>query len=257
LVHSRRYLDVVRHDISRGAKTLSTGDTGLCSRSLLAARRAAGAALAAVDAVFNGSVRNVFVGTRPPGHHATAGRGMGFCLFNNIAIAARYAQKAHGAERVLIVDWDVHHGNGTQDIFYSDPSVFFFSTHQWPWYPGTGAADEQGAGAGKGATLNCPLPAGSGHAEVLGSFRKKLLPVSDLFKPDLVLISAGFDSRRNDPLGRFQLRDADFRDLTKLVLGIAEKHAGHRLVSILEGGYNLEGFSSAAAAHVEAMRSQA
>jgi acetoin utilization deacetylase AcuC-like enzyme len=178
---------------------------------------------------------------------------MGFCVLNNVAIAARYAQQVHDIPRVLIVDWDVHHGNGTQDTFYSDGSVFFFSTHQSPWYPGTGHADETGAGDGKGTTLNCPLPAGSGRSEVFAAFKNKLAPAVDAFRPGLILISAGFDSRVMDPLGQFTLEDQDFADLTRLVLQWAEKHSQGRVVSVLEGGYNLDGLASSAAAHVGAL----
>ena len=156
-------------------------------------------------------------------------------------------------ERVLIVDWDVHHGNGTQDIFYSDPSVFFFSTHQWPLYPGTGRADETGEGAGAGATMNCPFPAGAGRKEILGAIQNSLTPEAERFRPDLVLISAGFDSRFGDLLGRFTLTDRDFTDLTRAVMQIADRHAGGRIVSMLEGGYTLSGLASASAAHVEAL----
>jgi acetoin utilization deacetylase AcuC-like enzyme len=178
---------------------------------------------------------------------------MGFCLFNNIALAARYAQKQHGLERVAIVDWDVHHGNGTQEIFYADPTVFFFSTHQSPWYPGTGEASETGEGKGKGSTLNCPFPAGSGRREILGAFQEKLAPAMKEFRPDLLLISAGFDSRIDDPLGRFVLTDTDFRDLTMLMREVADQYAGGRLISVLEGGYNLAGLQAAVSAHAQSL----
>jgi len=253
LCHTKGYIATVRHDIVRKSPALSTGDTGLCEHSENVAGLAVGAALSAVDAVMSVRQRNAFVAVRPPGHHVTATRGMGFCIYNNAAIAARYARKAFGVERVLIADWDVHHGNGTQDIFYEDPGVFFFSTHQSPWYPGTGAADETGAGAGKGTTMNCPFHAGAGHAEVVGAFRKKLAPAMEVYKPELVILSAGFDSRRGDPLGRFVLRDEDFRELTDIAMGIAERWAGGRVVSVLEGGYNLTGLGQAAVAHIEAL----
>ena len=250
LAHEADYLRRAEHDILSGASQLSTGDTSICEASWDAARLATGCALAAVDAVMEGKVMNAFCATRPPGHHATADRGMGFCVLNNVAIAARHAQRRHGIGRVLIVDWDVHHGNGTQDIFYEDGSVFFFSTHQWPWYPGTGRASETGSGAGKGTTLNCPLPAGSGRAEIFPAFEEKLVSAMEQFRPEFVLISAGFDSRVGDPLGEFRLTDRDFVDLTKIVRGIADKYAKGRVVSLLEGGYNLNGLASAVAAHV-------
>jgi acetoin utilization deacetylase AcuC-like enzyme len=155
----------------------------------------------------------------------------------------------------LIADWDVHHGNGTQDVFYQDGSVFFFSTHQSPWYPGTGDEDETGEGAGRSATLNCPFAAGAGREEILGAFRRELMPRMDEFRPDLVLISAGFDSRAGDPLGHFRLSDDDFAELTVLMREVADKHSGGRLVSVLEGGYNLEGLTAAVGAHVEALQS--
>jgi len=251
--HARAYIDLVKREVAAGARQLSTGDTAISPRSLEAALRATGGLLNAVDAVAAGKVGNAFCAVRPPGHHARPDQGMGFCLFNSVAIAARYAQRKYSLERVLIADWDVHHGNGTQDIFYSDGSVFFFSTHQWPWYPGTGRAEETGEGKGKGATLNCPFPAGSGRQEILGAFRDKLVPAAAKFRPDLVLISAGFDSRLGDPLGRFVLSDDDFAALTGVMLEIADKHARGRLVSVLEGGYNLSGLGSAAAAHVKAL----
>jgi len=253
LVHGARYLALVEHEITSKLPQLSTGDTAISAASWDAARIAAGSALAAVDVVVGGKAANAFCLVRPPGHHASGDRGMGFCILNNVALAARHAQKRHGLKRVLIVDWDVHHGNGTQDIFYADGSVFFFSTHQWPWYPGTGPAKETGEGAGKGTTLNCPLPAGSGRAEIFAAFEKQLVPAMDEFRPELVLISAGFDSRVGDPLGHFQLTDQDFTDLTKLVRQIADKHAQGRVVSLLEGGYSLSGLARAATAHVAAL----
>jgi acetoin utilization deacetylase AcuC-like enzyme len=255
LVHPKKYIDLVTRETTAGADRLSTGDTTLSGGSLLAARCAAGSVLAGVDAVAGGKVRGAFCAVRPPGHHASAERGMGFCLFNNAALAARYAQTRHKLAKVLIIDWDVHHGNGTQDIFYEDGTVLFFSVHQSPWYPGTGSADETGKGHGEGLTINCPLKAGAGRKEVMAAFETKLVPAADRFEPDLVVISAGFDSRKDDPLGRFTLDDADFADLTALVRRIAKKHSGGRVVSVLEGGYNLKGLASAAEAHVEALMS--
>ncbi len=253
LCHTREYLRTAQHDVDSGQRYLSTGDTELTRNSWKAAARASGGVLNAVDCVLSGQARNAFCAVRPPGHHATSARGMGFCLFNHAALAARYAQRRHGAGRVLIFDWDVHHGNGTQEIFYSDPSVFYGSTHQWPLYPGTGRADETGDGPGAGATMNFPFPAGSGRAQILGAVEQALLPAADRFRPDLVLISAGFDSRRGDPLGRFTLTDGDFADLTGCMMEIAGRHAGGRVVSLLEGGYHLAGLASAAAAHVAAL----
>ena len=252
--HTRKYIEVVKHDTARGYEALSTGDTPLSAESLDIALQAAGGVLNAVDAVVERRAQNAFCVVRPPGHHATPDRGMGFCIFNNVALAARYAQRRHGIRRVLIADWDVHHGNGTQDTFYADGSVFFFSTHQHPWYPGTGQPDETGEGAGRGATLNCPFPAGSGRTEILGAFKDRLLPAARDFEPDFVIVSAGFDSRLGDPLGRFTLTDTDFADLTTLMLEIADTYAGGRLVSVLEGGYSLDGLASAAVAHVNALR---
>ena len=253
ICHASGYIDTVRRDIASGARFLSTGDTEVSPSSWEAAMHAAGGVLNAVDAVVAGRARNAFCAVRPPGHHAGAARGMGFCVFNNVALGARYAQRRHGLERVLIVDWDVHHGNGTQDIFYSDPSVFYFSTHQWPLYPGTGRAEETGDGAGRGTTMNFPFPPGAGRREILGAVRERLLPAAAEFQPELVLVSAGFDSRAGDPLGRFTLTDEDFAALTEAVMEIAAHSAGGRLVSVLEGGYDLAGLASAAAAHVAAL----
>lgn len=251
-VHTADYLALAQREIEGGVATLSTGDADVCLKSWEAALYAVGGCLNAVDAVLDGRVKNAFCLVRPPGHHATADRGMGFCILNNAALAARHAQ-ARGLKRVLIVDWDVHHGNGTQDIFYQDGSVLYFSTHQANSYPNTGAPEETGQGPGAGATINCPLPEGAGRADVLGAFQQHLLPAVANFRPELVLISAGFDSREGDPLGGFNLTDEDFVDLTHLMLKIAREHAGGRLVSILEGGYNPAGLAAAANAHVQAL----
>ncbi|MGO9970221.1 MAG: histone deacetylase [Bryobacteraceae bacterium] len=250
LCHSREYLAVVRRDVAGGASYLSTGDTEVTRESERVAAAAVGGVLNAVDAVCAGELGNAFCAVRPPGHHASQSRGMGFCIYNNVALAARHAQRRHGLERVLILDWDVHHGNGTADIFYSDASVFFCSTHQWPLYPGTGRAEETGVGAGRGTTLNLPLPAGSGRREILGAVEGPLAREMKNFRPELVLISAGFDSREGDLLGRFTLTDDDFADLTAAAMAMADEYANGRLVSVLEGGYTLNGLASAAAAHV-------
>jgi acetoin utilization deacetylase AcuC-like enzyme len=248
--HSAKYLARVRREIESGAQRLSTGSTWVCRKSLTAADYACGAACVAVDAVLSGKSRNAFCLVRPPGHHATTERGMGFCVFNNAAVAARYAQQKRRVGKVLIVDWDVHHGNGTQDIFYDDDSVFYFSTHQSPWYPWTGKADETGHGKGLGTTLNCPMKRGAGRKEFMSAFRDKLAPAVSQFKPELIILSAGFDARHGDPLGRLELEDKDFRDLTGMVLEMAKTNAKGRVVSILEGGYNLIGLGRAATAHV-------
>jgi acetoin utilization deacetylase AcuC-like enzyme len=247
--HAQQYVKTATRDIQSGQSVLSSGDTAICRDSLTVAFKAAGGACVAVDAVMESQARNVFCVLRPPGHHATPTRGMGFCIFNNVAVAARYAQQKYKVGKVLIVDWDVHHGNGTQDIFYEDGSVFFFSTHQSPLYPGTGARDETGRGEGKGTTLNRPFPAGASRREIVGAFRDDLLPAVQRFKPEFVFISAGFDSRRDDPLGQFLLTDDDFVELTDIVLEIARDYAEERVVSVLEGGYNLPGLASAALAH--------
>jgi len=253
LAHTRSYIELVEREVAYDRGQLSTGDTAIGTHSSTAAHIAAGCALQAVDAVFAGEVTNAFCAVRPPGHHASANRGMGFCLFNTVAVAARYAQSRYGIERVLIADWDVHHGNGTQDIFYSDGSVLFFSTHQAPWYPGTGAPSERGEGAGEGKTINCPFGAGAGGAEIERAFLDILLPAADAFRPELVLISAGFDSRIGDPLGQFRLTDSDFSDVTRLMSDLAAKHCAGRLVSVLEGGYSLQGLAAGVEAHVRAL----
>ncbi|MBD3392539.1 MAG: histone deacetylase [Chitinivibrionales bacterium] len=215
-------------------------------------------ALGAVKAVGDGTVRNAFCALRPPGHHAlNTGREEGFCFFNNIAIAARYAQRELGFEKVLIIDWDYHHGNGTEWAFYDDPSVLFFSTHDWRAYPGTGDPKKRGQGAGEGFTINVHLGCGADDDDMYRAWDDKLLPAAQAFKPDIVLISAGFDSRKEDTLGCFDLTDLCFSRMTKMAMGIADAHCDGRLVSLLEGGYNVYGLAEAVAAHVMTLTGKA
>jgi acetoin utilization deacetylase AcuC-like enzyme len=230
-------------------------DVYLSPGSGAAAAHAAGAALVALDAIAAGQARNGYALVRPPGHHASRAEAMGFCIFNNMAVAARYAQQHHGWEKVLIVDFDVHHGNGTQDIFYADPTVTYFSTHQYPWYPGSGAANESGEGEGKGATVNVPLPAGSGWSVYDPIFRQVLWPVADRFKPDLILVAAGFDAHfREDPgLGEMRLSTPDYSDLMLELNEIADRYCGGRLVAIQEGGYHLTALSQCVATMLVAL----
>lgn len=214
-----------------------------------AARRAVGAGLAAVDAVMTNAAAQAFCQVRPPGHHAESNRAMGFCLFNNIAIAAHYARAKHGAERVAVVDFDVHHGNGTQEIFWSDKNLFYGSTHQMPLYPGTGALNE----TGEGNVFNAPLRSGDGREPFEQAFRDRILPALHNFAPDLVLISAGFDAHARDPLGGLQLVEDDFAWATESLLEVARRHSGGRVVSMLEGGYDLTGLARSVAVHVKTL----
>jgi len=217
-------------------------------------RAGVGAALAACDAVHARRVRNAFVCSRPPGHHArNEGEVVGFCLYNNVAIAARYLQRALGYRRILIVDWDYHHGDGTEHFFYDDPSILFFDTHDWRAYPRTGDPARRGAGAAVGTKINIDLPCGATDAQVLAVYDERLLPAAEAFRPDFVLISAGFDSRTQDRLGCFDITDAGYRKMTERVRAIARRHCGDRVVSVLEGGYNLQGIASAVATHVRAL----
>jgi acetoin utilization deacetylase AcuC-like enzyme len=215
-----------------------------------AALRGAGGAVLAVDEVMSGHVQNAFVAMRPPGHHAERTRAMGFCFFNNAAVAARHAQAKHGAERVAIIDWDVHHGNGTQDIFWRDPSVLYASTHEMPLYPGTGALSERGE---FDTIVNAPLSSGDGSDVFREAFETAILPRVDGFGPDLIVISAGFDAHWRDPLASLNLSEADFAWATKRLMEIAERRCSGRIVSVLEGGYDLEGLARSAATHVDAL----
>lgn len=254
-IHTPSYVaSLNRHAPTSGRVSLDP-DTSMSSGSLTAAYLAAGGVLAGVDAIMVGQVDHVFCAVRPPGHHAEAGRAMGFCLFNNVAIAARYVRKKYGLSRVLIIDWDVHHGNGTQHSFEDDPSVLFFSTHQYPHYPGTGRADERGQGAGEGYTINVPMEAGEGDDEYRAIFYKALVPAADAFKPEFVIISAGFDAHKDDPLASMGLTEAGYADLTGIVAGIAKRHAKGRILSSLEGGYNLTALAASVDAHIQALLS--
>ena len=251
--HSTQHFKRIERAVDEGMGYLDA-DTLVSMRSLDAALRAAGGACRAVDAVIAGEAAQAFVPARPPGHHATPDRAMGFCFFNSVAIAARYAQARHREiERVAIIDWDVHHGNGTQGIFYDDPSVFFFSIHQYPWYPGTGASGEIGIGRGRGYTLNVPVRAHIPAAEHRRMFERALEEIAGKFHPDLVLVSAGFDAHESDPLGQLMLSDEDFASLTNTVKAWANEMCGGRLVSCLEGGYNLATLGETVRTHVRSL----
>ncbi len=251
--HTPQHFKHVERAVSEGRGYLDA-DTIVSMRSLEAALRAAGGACRAVDMVVKGEAHNAFLPARPPGHHATPERAMGFCLFNTAGIAARYAQRHHREiERVAIVDWDVHHGNGTQGLFYDDPTVFFFSAHQYPWYQGTGARGETGLGRGRGYTLNVPLRARTPAVEHRRAFESAIEEIGAKFKPDLVIISAGFDSHSADPLGQLSLADEDFAAMTRVVKDWAREACGGRVVSCLEGGYNLDTLGATVRAHVRAL----
>jgi acetoin utilization deacetylase AcuC-like enzyme len=248
--HDEAYVVATLDGLRRGTLAPVDDDTHVAPDTLVAALHSAGGAVRAVDEVMAGAVRNAFSALRPPGHHAGPARAAGFCFFNNVAVAARHAQAVHGAGRVAIVDWDAHHGDGTQAIVWNDPEILFCSTHQWPCYPGTGAASERGA---HGNIVNVPLPAGADGPVFRDAFRRAILPRLTAFRPDLILISAGFDAHWRDPMADLALTERDFGWVTEQLLAVADQVCGGRLVSVLEGGYDLIGLSRGVEAHVTAL----
>lgn len=255
-VHPHGYVAWVQQSCGPRLHMLDS-DTVVSQHSMRAAQLAVGAALAAVDQVSAGKLRNAFCAVRPPGHHAETSTAMGFCLFNNVAIAADWLIRNRRAEKVLIIDWDVHHGNGTQEIFYERGDVFFLSFHEWPLYPGTGREEETGSGAGRGCTRNVPIAPYTPEADYLDRFSAVVTEVHESFKPDFVLISAGFDAHHRDPLAHLRLTETGFARMTELVLNLAQSSAAGRVVSLLEGGYDLNGLAHSVAAHVEKMAAAA
>jgi acetoin utilization deacetylase AcuC-like enzyme len=256
LVHDGAYVDEVAATRSLRSYAFDA-DTPVSAASYDTARLAAGGFLALLDAIMAGEVANGFAFVRPPGHHAERTRAMGFCLFNNIAIGAEYLRRTHKLSRVLIVDWDLHHGNGTQHMFDRDPGVLYVSTHQYPYYPGTGAMDEVGRGDGTGFTVNVPLPAGCGDAEFAEAFATLIEPIAHQFAPEFVLISAGFDAHHRDPLGGLEVTERGFDAMTRSLLNVAQQHAGGRCAAILEGGYDLTAIRSASATVLDGLRAAA
>ena len=254
LIHYIAYVQHVKRACGEGIRYLDA-DTVISADSNEAALLSAGAGIAAVDLVLNGVCDNVFCAVRPPGHHAEHDHAMGFCLFNNVAIAARYAQQK-SLNRIFIFDWDVHHGNGTQHSFYSDPSVYYSSTHQYPFYPGTGDESETGTGEGLGTTLNFPLPPGSDDGDYLDLIENRLIPEMFRFKPDLILISAGFDAHKDDPLANMLLTTECYGKMTRLILGAAQEICEGRLISMLEGGYNHDALSDSVLCHIKELLNQ-
>lgn len=252
LVHDPAYIDSLRRFAAAGGGRLEA-DTVLSPRSFEVARQAAGAALAAVDAVLQSIAPRALCLVRPPGHHALPNSAMGFCLFNNVALAAAYALKQHGLNRVLIVDFDVHHGNGTQDIFYTSESVYFYSIHRYPFYPGTGAAHETGSRQGLGTKFNLPMRFGTPRRTYLEQFQTTLEQAASRARPELVLISAGFDAHRADPIGSLGLETEDFESLTRLIGQVADQYCRGRVVSLLEGGYNVHALAESVQCHMEAL----
>lgn len=253
--HSGDYIDLVQ-GTSKSNRYALDGDTVTCRDSFGIGLLAVGGFLQLLDAIAAGDCRNGFALVRPPGHHALRDRAMGFCLFNTVAIGGHYLKRRCGAERILIMDWDVHHGNGTQDAFYQDRSVLYISTHQYPYYPGTGAADEIGQGEGEGYTVNVPLPAGCGDEEYLRVFKDVVIPIGNRFKPEWILVSAGFDPHKRDPLGGMNLTEQGFGAMASMLLELGERHARGKVAFLLEGGYDLTALKSSVIAVLQEMKEE-
>jgi len=249
--HNNEYIKRAQATCISGSPYLDSMDVSVCEKSYDIALMATGSTLALADEVISGNIDNGFAMVRPPGHHAERDRALGFCLFNNVAILARYLQKQHGLDKILILDWDVHHGNGTQHSFEEDPAVLYISTHQYPFYPGTGAYTETGIGKGAGATLNCPMSAGASDKDYELVFMEKILPKIDEFKPEAIIISAGFDAHNDDPLANICLSTEFFAWMSERMMEMADKHANGKLISVLEGGYNLNTLPHCIGRHLE------
>jgi len=252
MVHDSGYVASVKQSCADEVRNLDA-DTVISSNSYDAALLSAGAGMKAIDQLIDGNIHNAFCAVRPPGHHAEQDHAMGFCLFNNVGIAARYAQKTKGLNKIFIFDWDVHHGNGSQHSFYSDPSIYYSSMHQYPFYPGTGAGEETGTGDGLGTTLNLPMDAYSDDDDYLSAIENKLIPEIQHYKPDLIIISAGFDAHQNDPLAQIQLTTECFGKMTELLMGIARDVCDGRLFSMLEGGYDYDALSDSVQLHMQTL----
>ncbi|MEK9628047.1 MAG: histone deacetylase [Nitrospinota bacterium] len=251
-VHDKGYIESVEQSCKNGVRNLDM-DTVISPDSYEAALLSAGAGLEAVDNILDGTVNNAFCAVRPPGHHAEQDRAMGFCLFNNVAVVARYAQEAKQLDKILIFDWDVHHGNGTQHSFYNNSSIFYSSTHQYPFYPGTGGNDETGSGDGLGSNLNMPMRAYSEDSDYLEAIENRLVPAIQKFNPDLIIISAGFDAHVNDPLAQIELSTECYGKMTQQLLKVAQDVCGGKILSMLEGGYDYSALSDSVQLHVETL----
>ncbi|MCX8110034.1 MAG: histone deacetylase [Syntrophorhabdaceae bacterium] len=252
LIHDQRYIESIH--ATKGKSVRLDPDTSTSPKSYEAALMAAGGFLNLIDSLMAGEIDNGFAFIRPPGHHAERNRAMGFCLFNNIAIGARYLEKRYNLKRIIIVDFDLHHGNGTQHSFYRDSTVLFFSTHQYPYYPGTGWLEETGEGEGRGYTVNVPFSYGMGDDDYMFAFKEVLVPVADMYKPEIILVSAGFDAHYNDPLGGMRVTEKGYAMMTRILLETAQKHCSGRLLYALEGGYGLEGLTNSVRAVIKEMK---